>query len=290
MFDKRVTQSAQEGFYPVYLFCEDMSGFYLSLNQGVTKLKDEKGLVYAREFLTNKSIEFQKAIALENGFTNDIINLRITKRVDAALYEQGNIISKYYDLKNLPDAKTYQEDLTYLLSVYDSLASSYNAQYTSIEEYNADYIQKNEEAKELEQLDKIKNSKELSVTEIDRLVKSRLGQGFFRSELIRLNRKCAISSCENTSLLIASHIKPWRECQNKERIDPYNGLLLLPTFDKLFDQGLISFTNNGVIMISEQILSYYKLLGLAIDTIIHVDPKQHKYLEYHRENIFKKKK
>ncbi|WP_286407333.1 HNH endonuclease [Myroides odoratimimus] len=105
-----------------------------------------------------------------------------------------------------------------------------------------------------------------------------------------MNRKCAISSCENTSLLIASHIKPWRECQNKERIDPYNGLLLLPTFDKLFDQGLISFTNNGVIMISEQILSYYKLLGLAIDTIIHVDPKQHKYLEYHRENIFKKKK
>ncbi|MEK6495258.1 MrcB family domain-containing protein [Myroides odoratimimus] len=291
IFDTRITKSAQEGFYPVYLFCEDMSGFYLSLNQGVTKLKDDEGLIYAREFLANKSIEFQKTITLANGFKADRIDLHITNpKIDAALYEQGNIVSKFYDTKNLPSAKTLEDDLSYLLNVYNDLVSKYNVQYTSIEEYNADYINQNKQAKELEELEQIKNNKELSVTEKDRLVKSRLGQGFFRSELIKLNKQCAISGCINTNLLIASHIKPWRVCNNKERIDPYNGLLLLPTFDKLFDQGFISFNNNGEIIISDQILGYHELLGLTTKVKISVNQNQHKYLDYHRKNVLKKKK
>jgi predicted restriction endonuclease len=50
--------------------------------------------------------------------------------------------------------------------------------------------------------------------------------------------------------LIASHIKPWRSANNQERIDGSNGLLLAPHVDLLFDRGLISFTDEGSLLVS----------------------------------------
>lgn len=125
-------------------------------------------------------------------------------------------------------------------------------------------------------------------TEKKRLISARIGQGNYREELINLWKKCAVSKCEMTDVLIASHIKPWRKSTNKERLDRYNGLLLLPNYDKLFDKGLISFEDNGKIIISPLIKEEeYKVLGISPnDELFTVYDENKPYLEEHRRIVF----
>ena len=125
-------------------------------------------------------------------------------------------------------------------------------------------------------------------TEKKWLISARIGQGNYREELINLWKKCAVSKCEMTDVLIASHIKPWRKSTNKERLDRYNGLLLLPNYDKLFDKGLISFEDNGKIIISPLIKEEeYKVLGISPnDELFKVYDENKPYLEEHRRIVF----
>ena len=125
-------------------------------------------------------------------------------------------------------------------------------------------------------------------TEKEQLISARIGQGNYRNKLINLWKKCAVSECKMTELLIASHIKPWKESTNKERLDRYNGLLLLPNYDKLFDKGLISFEDNGKIIISPLIKEEeYKVLGISPnDKLFKVYPENKRYLEEHRRIVF----
>lgn len=81
-------------------------------------------------------------------------------------------------------------------------------------------------------------------TERDVLAKARIGQGRFRADLVATWRKgevCALTGLAVPEMLIASHIKPWRDSTNAERLDPMNGLLLVSHADKLFDRHLMSF-------------------------------------------------
>ncbi|MCX2573643.1 HNH endonuclease [Pedobacter sandarakinus] len=84
------------------------------------------------------------------------------------------------------------------------------------------------------------------VTEKQTLMLMRIGQGKYREDLIKIWGECSISKFPDVSLLVASHIQPWRKRVNQERIDPYNGLLLLPNYDKVFDKGLIKFLERWV--------------------------------------------
>jgi len=125
-------------------------------------------------------------------------------------------------------------------------------------------------------------------TEKEQLISARIGQGNYRNKLINLWEKCAVSKCEMTELLIASHIKPWSKSTNIEKLDPYNGLLLLPNYDKLFDKGLISFEDNGKIIISPLIKEEeYKVLGISPnDELFKVYNENKPYLEEHRRIVF----
>ena len=150
---------------------------------------------------------------------------------------------------------------------------------------NSDFAKQQEETI-LEKIKKVENDTTLSVTERESIVKSRIGQGEFRDKLIKYWKGCSISSFSHFDLLIASHIKPWKDADNEERIDLYNGLLLLPNYDKLFDRGYISFDKNGVVMYSRYLdVEDRKLLGM--DNHVHLlklEDKHKVFLEYHREN------
>jgi hypothetical protein len=129
----------------------------------------------------------------------------------------------------------------------------------------------------------------LSKEEKKALVKIRLGQSFYRNELIGLWGGCSVTGCENTSVLIASHIKAYRDCKEQEHYDKYNGLLLSPCYDKLFDLYLISFAESGEIMISKTLLDD-DLKALKIsrkDRLIKLFPENQKYLKYHRAEFLK---
>lgn len=139
-----------------------------------------------------------------------------------------------------------------------------------------------------EKEDIIHNSIELSETEKEVLLKARIGQGTFRKQLIDYWKGCAITHCANYPLLVASHIMPWRKADNRQRIDLYNGLLLTPNIDKLFDKGYITFDKKGIMICSKRINSDDKEI-FGIDENSHltrIEDKHLPYLRYHQDNCF----
>ncbi len=138
------------------------------------------------------------------------------------------------------------------------------------------------------EINAVENDNTIKATEKESIVESRIGQGVFRKGLIDYWHGCAITQCPLTWMLIASHIKPWRDSDNQERLDDYNGLLLLPNYDKLFDLGYISFDQKGKIMYSRLLDKFDRdTIGLTNDLHLVKFEEQHlKYLKYHNENCF----
>ena len=131
--------------------------------------------------------------------------------------------------------------------------------------------------------------KQLDQTEKDSIVKSRIGQGLFRSNVVKFWGSCSVTELNNPSLLRASHIKPWRDSSNQERLDPMNGLLLQPTLDHLFDSGLMTFDASGTVVFSPS-LSQNDIEKLGLDRsfkLRHVPDKLMEYMKYHRSNVFR---
>jgi predicted restriction endonuclease len=119
-------------------------------------------------------------------------------------------------------------------------------------------------------------------------ISARVGQGKYRSKLITYWGKCALTGYSDVRFLVASHIKPWRDSNNTERLDPYNGLLLLPNFDKAFDLGYITFTDKGA-LIQSDVIENPRILGITKKMKIKVSSQHQDYLAYHRESVFEKK-
>lgn len=137
----------------------------------------------------------------------------------------------------------------------------------------------------LDDLENYRSSYEdLPATERDAVRKSRIGQGRFRNELIQYWEGCAVTGITVRSVLRASHIKPWRDSDNQERLDRYNGLLLAPNLDALFDAGLISFTDAGRIVLSSKLSNNERsLLGVDDNLALRMVEEPHwKYLHFHR--------
>lgn len=121
------------------------------------------------------------------------------------------------------------------------------------------------------------------------LIDARLGQGRFRQELMfEWGSSCAVTGCDVLDALKASHIKPWRDCTNEERLDPGNGVLLVATLDALFDAGLITFEASGRLRCSPQLpRSSHQALGIRPGMRLRlVNAKRQSYLEWHRKQVF----
>ena len=123
-------------------------------------------------------------------------------------------------------------------------------------------------------------------TESKGLVTSRVGQGFYRQELIKkFDNKCAVTGINVEEILIASHIVPWRHSNDEERLDVENGILLSPLYDSLFDRNLISFEDNGEIIISEKVQDKELISVLNFNAKIKISEGMKKYLNKHRSKL-----
>lgn len=178
-----------------------------------------------------------------------------------------------------------QEDFTSKNKKGDKMYSNALKQYRMFRVVNHDTTI---DSKEIQNA--IDNYEALDETERNTIAKSRIGQGLFKKRLIKkYNSQCIITGLSTKKLLIASRVKPLAVCNNDERLSEENGLLFSPTFDKLFDCGLISFSDAGKIIISSQ-LNPADLIKLKIDSNqtydlkISYQLKQH--LEYHRDMVF----
>ena len=128
-------------------------------------------------------------------------------------------------------------------------------------------------------------------TEAERLVVQRVGQDLFRSALLDYwQGRCCVTGLAMPSLLRASHIKPWAKCaSDNERLDVFNGLLLAPHLDALFDGGWISFSDQGGMLVSKQLSAAARAqLGIIPGWSIQGLKSAHMgYLAHHREHEFR---
>ena len=111
----------------------------------------------------------------------------------------------------------------------------------------------------------------------------------FRRDLFDEMPACIITKVTEDRILEACHIKPYNACNEDEKYDVANGLVMTPTYHKLFDLGFISFDDKGYLLISPYLSNMNKKRLCIADNVQYMVPKKcAKYLSYHRENIFNK--
>jgi len=152
------------------------------------------------------------------------------------------------------------------------------------------------EHKPVEEIAEIDLTNLPSGKERERIVKVRVNQSFFRSAILTsYNSKCCITGLNIPELLIASHIKPWKD-DTENRTNPQNGLCLNALHDKAFDKGYITVTTDYKVKTSKYFSEFgsdineeffMKYEGFAINLPEKFLPKK-EFLDYHYEEVFKK--
>ena len=136
----------------------------------------------------------------------------------------------------------------------------------------------------------LNNRDDIGETERTHLAKSRRGQGLFKKRVSERESQCRVTGVTDLHHLRASHIKPWKDSTDYEKLDGDNGLLLAPHVDHLFDRGFISFTRQGKVLVSAKLDSSV-LTSWQVNSSKNVgefSSEQDQYLAYHRSEILKK--
>jgi hypothetical protein len=203
---------------------------------------------------------------------------RILKKytfINPPIRENGSI--RYW---NLPFLGTDGEG-NFIWILRPELIEALNCIFPDLKTYQSTLFQEIEQFK--------KSSTSLQETTRETIVQSRIGQGQFRLSLIAYWQGCSVTGCSQVEILRASHIKPWRDSTNEERLNIYNGLLLLPNLDACFDMGFISFSDERKILISSQI-SDTTLAQLDIKhgmELLKIEQEHKEFLGYHRQKVFR---
>ena len=175
---------------------------------------------------------------------------------------------------------------------YISLNQKGNDMYKRSMDYFAEHLKDDLPTIYSSSIGGIDETHPIVTTEVVSLIKARKGQGTYRKSLEDYwESRCSVTGTPDSNkgkLLIASHIKPWADSNNKERMDQFNGLLLVPNLDKAFDRGYITFDSSGAILISSK-LNTPSGFGISKDLCINsnkLNQNHIRFLEYHRKKIF----
>ncbi|MFH5803946.1 HNH endonuclease [Alienimonas sp. DA493] len=128
----------------------------------------------------------------------------------------------------------------------------------------------------------------LTETERDAVVQSRVGQGRFRRDVLNAWDGCAVTGIADAALLRASHVKPWKDSTDAERLDPANGLALIAPLDHLFDAGFVTFEDDGELIRHPGLQADAAAAFGLIDSMrLRAVPEGLlPYLSHHREHVF----
>ena len=227
----------------------------------------------------------------------DLLSRTSVKRYTSGLKVVSDImLTKKVISKHLENMNIYELDVAICLISQDAdfIAKNKkgNKMYSNALKRYRLYKKMNTDIGILEVIEEVDINKDvtLKTTEKEVLIKARRGQGQYREDLLKKYcSKCIMTDIDIKQVLIASHIKPWAVCDNSERIDVNNGLILSATYDRLFDDGLITFDINGKIYISSMISNFNRSkLGLSAGKKydIKYNSKMADYIKYHNEVIF----
>ncbi len=137
----------------------------------------------------------------------------------------------------------------------------------------------------VDDIDEIKH-RNIDVTSTSTVVDVRIGQDRFRKDVLKLwGNCCAVTGSITLEAIRASHILPWCDSTDEERLDPNNGLPLIACLDALFDTGLISFDSSGRLLVASKLTeSERKIFGLDTRALLKKpSEKTATYLARHRQ-------
>lgn len=234
----------------------------------------------------------------ESDFFNYMIDNKLFKNPQTYkdYVDRVRYVSNFFKLDKSFDEEQFQIVSDYLINTmterdrYNSKKGIYDLK-SGLRKFllyaQSDYIKSSENEINLQE-SSIRHDEKLSVTEKEMLIKARVGQGDFRKHLIDYWDGCSITQCQTFPLLIASHIKPWKAADNSQRLDVFNGLLLTPNLDKLFDKGYITFDRKGQIVFSKHLPDIDKeIMSVNKNTkMTKIEDKHIQYLKYHYDNCF----
>ena len=200
--------------------------------------------------------------------------------------ESGLLTESLTEIQDVRDFQRVSHSLAGL-DIFVQRNTKGNGMYSAaLKQYEA-YLNDITNSELQDDIEQILEDKAISDTEKGTYVNARVGQGKYRKDLINHWGQCALTGFKDTRFLIASHIKPWKESENRERLDPYNGLLLLPNLDKAFDLGFVTFSDKGKIKISSH-LEEFNRLGFSRDMELKLGLKHQVYMDFHREHVYEK--
>lgn len=303
-------------------FIDNLKVYYKLNSTKCNYLKDEN-IYYASTILNNNFIITNiNAHAMEFSLTSKKMKihfdtkyyfyLKYNKKISIALHPDFNLnllsnkytIYSHYDknsnFKVFPSQNgeskygvslnfNTEDELNRFLKDFENACEISQDNKTKISENQSINIENSNDIALTEDINEIFSRNDINQTEQQKLLNCRLGQGIFRNELINHWKCCSLTGCTNYKFLIASHIKPWKNCNDKERLDPNNGLLLIPNIDKAFDLGYISFNDDGTVIISN-LLTNTDIINLGLNLnqkITNLNSSHHHYLEYHRKFVLK---
>lgn len=148
VFHRLVTESAQEGYYVVYLMKCDASGVFLSLNQGVTTIQRQYKS-NANEALRIRAEDFRARLgAACEGLHQGDIDLAAPGKMGLATgYQAGSVVDKFYPAQSIPSEDELRRDLHQFLDLYVRLELSMSSNSQTLEEEQSNYF---EDASKLE--------------------------------------------------------------------------------------------------------------------------------------------
>lgn len=226
------------------VFTVHKTGIWLALDKQLLNEKKEKWMLLEESGLwrwENGNYSEYKPVPSKNGYYfPSSEDSEVWPIIQEFHFEYLKKVANKYEWLNVKSQSKHTPEL--LLYLKNELGQSVpRPNYESIPEDNIF-----SDSGALQDIEEFKiTHKELTETAREAIVQSRIGQGIFRDNLKKYwGEKCAITGCELVKTLKASHIKPWRCSNNIERLDVYNGLLLIPNLDSAFDYGYISFDNN----------------------------------------------
>jgi hypothetical protein len=138
--------------------------------------------------------------------------------------------------------------------------------------------------------DNLRQRPDIGPVEKERLIRARRGQGDFRRSLEEIESECRLTGLLDRRHLRARHIKPWRDADDREKLDGFNGLLLSPHIDHLFARGHLSFSDDGELLVSRHLNpAVLKAWRIPLPKKVKpFAPEQRVYLDYHRREIFER--
>lgn len=280
MGEKRIYVGSDEKLLDDFFDLDNIESFLILKKDLQKYLYEAKEEYYnpTQDYKNNISDYYESNVELINNLDDEILHIHFTKKYDTQKryylnFKKDGFSEKNYDyFRNIALPRVTKLNFVKVKNVIDNKLYIYVKPTFFIDEKT------NEEKVIVENL--LAGGKKAAENH-------RKKQTQYRRELLDEMPACIITKVTEDRILEACHIKPYSVCNDDEKYDPHNGLVMTPTYHKLFDMGFISFNDNGTIIISP-FLSNMNKKRLELE-----DNKQYRipktcatYLAYHRTNIY----